>query len=344
MEDTGISNRKAEHLKIVLEQDISSEITTGLENYRFVHNALPEIDLQEIDLSTTFLNRKLRLPLLVSSMTGGTEEAGQLNINLARAAEMAGIAMGIGSARAALENPKTLSTFSIRKYAPNIPILANLGAIQLNYGYGLDECKRVVEMLEADALIFHLNPLQEALQPEGNTHWRGLKDQIKLIVQHLGYPVIIKEVGWGISADLVKEFHEMGAYAIDLAGAGGTSWSQVEMYRLPDESLQRVAASFRDWGIPTARAIILAHESTPQACLIASGGLKTGQDVCKSIGLGAALGGMAGNLLKAAARSDEDVYQRIFEIGTEMKICMFAAGIISIPDLLDTKKLMRISS
>lgn len=342
MEDTGISTRKAEHIKIVLDNDVSSSLSTGLDDYSFIHCALPDINLEEVDTSTTFLDKQLAVPLLISSMTGGTIEAQRINMNLARAADQMGIALGVGSQRAMIENPDLLSTFSVRKFAPKIPILANLGAIQLNYGVGLDDCKRAVEMIEADALILHLNPLQEALQPEGNVNWIGLRPRIEEIIQKLGYPVIIKEVGWGISADLVKIFSEMDVYAIDIAGAGGTSWSQVEMNRLSDPGLQRVAAAFRSWGIPTARAIEQACSLSPQSRIIASGGLKNGIDLAKCIGLGAILGGMAGCLLKAAAESDEAVYQKICEIQLEMKICLFSAGLHNISELSHTARMFKV--
>jgi isopentenyl-diphosphate delta-isomerase len=340
MEDTGISNRKAEHLKIVLENDVSSDLTTGLEQYAFLHQALPDIDLNQVDLATAFLGKALQLPLLISSMTGGTPEAQRINTHLAIAAQQCKVALGTGSFRAGLENNNLVSTFAIRKYAPDIPILANLGAIQLNYGFGLDECKKAVDLLQADALILHLNPLQEALQPEGNIHWKGLRGKIEKVIHSLGMPVIIKEVGWGMDAVLVKQLHEMGVYAIDLAGAGGTSWSQVELYRLNDPAHQRIAAHFRGWGIPTARALVQAHHLVPDARLIASGGLKNGIDLCKCIGLGAELAGMAAAFLQAADRSEEDVIQMIEDIRLEMKICMFAAGIPSIAELKDTPRLL----
>lgn len=342
MEDTGISHRKAEHIQIVLNQDVDSSLTTGFEEYAFIHQALPEIDLAEVDTTTVFLRRKLGLPLLISSMTGGTDEARQINRNLAQASQQCRVAMGIGSQRAMLENPELLSSFAVRDLAPDVPILANLGAVQLNYGFGLDECKRAVDLLQADALILHLNPLQEALQPEGNTHWRGLREKIQHVIQHLGCPVIIKEVGWGIATDLARQFVEMGAYAVDVAGAGGTSWSQVEKHRLKDERLRAVADQFRGWGIPTARALVDLHTALPQARIIASGGLQTGIDLCKALALGAHLGGMAGGLLKAAAQSPEAAVQRIRDIQLEMQICMFASGLADLESLNNSDRLQKV--
>ena len=341
MEDTQISNRKAEHIQIVLDGDVNSNLQTGFDDYTFLHNALPEIDLSDVDLSCEFLERNLKLPLLISSMTGGTQQAQTINIHLAEAAQKAGVAFGVGSQRATIENPHLASTFSVRKYAPDIPILANLGAIQLNYDFGIDQCKQAVDMIEADALILHLNPLQEALQPEGNTHWKGLSSKIELVIKNLNCPVIVKEEGWGISADLTRQFLEMGAYAVDIAGAGGTSWSQVEMKRAKNPVLERIAANFRNWGIPTAEALVEAHQIVPNGRIIASGGLRNGLDVAKAIGLGAVLGGMAGNLLKAATISTDDVYQKILEIKLEMSICLFAAGIRNLSELSGTDQLRK---
>lgn len=343
MEDTGISHRKAEHIRIVLDQDVESTLTTGFEEYAFIHQALPEIDLADVDTATVFLRKKLGLPLLISSMTGGTDEARKINRNLALAAQESRVAMALGSQRAMLENPDLLETFAVRDLAPDIPILANLGAVQLNYGFGLDECKRAVDLLQADALILHLNPLQEALQPEGNTHWRGLREKIQYVIQHLGCPVILKEVGWGIDYNLAREFIEMGAYAVDVAGAGGTSWSQVEKHRLKDERLRAVAAQFRNWGIPTARALVDIITVHPEARIIASGGLKTGIDLCKAVALGAHLGGMAGGLLRAAAESPEAAVQRIRDIQLEMQICMFATGLADIESLKGTSRLQKVT-
>ncbi|MFN3929561.1 MAG: type 2 isopentenyl-diphosphate Delta-isomerase, partial [Thermoflexus sp.] len=225
-----ISQRKADHIRINLEEDVSfGQLTTGFERLRFVHRALPELDLQEVDLSTTFFGKTLKAPLLISSMTGGTEEAGRINRNLAEAAQARGIAMGLGSMRAALERPELLPTFQVRRYAPDILLFANLGAVQLNYGYTVDHCRRAVELVKADALILHLNPLQEALQPEGDTNFAGLLRKIEAVCKALPVPVVVKEVGWGISEEVARLLADAGVAAIDVAGAGGTSWSQVEM-------------------------------------------------------------------------------------------------------------------
>src|SRR5512141_1118957 len=297
-----IDQRKADHIKINLEQDVRSALTTGLENYHFTHEALPELDLNRIDPSLSLFGKKLNAPILISSMTGGTEEAGEINQRLAEAAQEVGVAMGVGSQRAALEHRRETPTFSIaRKVAPDILLFANLGAVQLNYGYDLDHCRKVVDMIQADALILHLNPLQEAVQDAGDTNFAGLAKKIEEVCKKLEVPVIAKEVGWGISERTAKLLVDCGVAAIDVAGAGGTSWSQVEMHRAPDEFTRQLAATFVGWGIPTADSILNVKKATADVSVVASGGLKDGLDIAKCVALGEALGGMAGQFLKAAA-------------------------------------------
>jgi len=322
-----IDQRKADHIKINLEQDVRSALTTGLEKFHFVHEALPELNLDEIDTSLSLFGKKLQVPILVSSMTGGTAEAGTINLRLAEAAQAAGVAMGVGSQRAAIEHPEQAASFQVRKVAPDILLFANLGAVQLNYGYGLDQCRRAVDMIQADALILHLNPLQEAVQAGGDTHWKGLAKKIEEICKKLGAPVILKEVGWGISERTAKLLADCGVAAIDVAGAGGTSWSQVEMHRAPDEFTRSLAASFVGWGIPTAESIQIVKQAAPGMTIFASGGLKDGLDIAKCIALGASLGGMAGNFLKAAAVSSEKAAEMMKLTQRQIQVTMFAAGI-----------------
>jgi isopentenyl-diphosphate delta-isomerase len=333
---TPTSSRKSDHIRINLEEDVRSGLTTGLERYRFIHQALPELDLDKIDLSVQIFGKSLAGPLLISSMTGGTDEAATINRRLAAAAQETGIAMGLGSQRAAIENPQVAGTFQVRSVAPRIPLFANLGAVQLNYRYGLDECRRAVEMIEADALILHLNALQEAVQPEGDTRWSGLLGKIERVCRSLDVPVIAKEVGWGFSEKTARSLAQAGVAAIDVAGAGGTSWSQVEMHRAKTESQQRLAAAFIDWGIPTAEAILNVRKGAPGVKIIASGGLRSGVDVAKCLALGSSLGGMAGPFLKAAARSEEDVVQVIREFQREIQVCMFATGAQNVSALSDS--------
>ncbi len=296
--------RKADHIRINLEEDVQfPHLTTGLERYAFTHQALPDLDLEDIDTRLSLFGRKLAYPLLISSMTGGTEQARELNLVLAAAAQEHRIAMGLGSQRAAIEKRELAHTFQIRHVAPDILLFANLGAIQLNCGYSAEECLIAVEMVEADALILHLNVLQEAVQPEGNTRWKGLLGKIETVCRQLPIPVIVKEVGCGLSEEAARQLVGAGVAALDAAGAGGTSWAAVEYHRAPTAFHARVARAFADWGVPTAESLRQVRGAVPDHPVFASGGLRDGIDVAKCIALGATLCGLAGPLLRAAAES-----------------------------------------
>lgn len=322
-----IESRKTEHIRINLEKDVQfPRLTTGLEQYRFLHHALPEIDLAEVDASVQLFGKTLTAPVLISSMTGGTEMALKLNKRLAEAAQETGIAMGLGSQRAGIEQPELVRTYTVRDVAPDILLFANVGAVQFNYGYGIDQCRRAVDMVEADALILHFNVLQEAVQPEGDTNFAGLVDKVAEVCSALSVPVIAKEVGWGFSARDARLLAEAGVAAIDVAGAGGTSWSEVEYHRAPTAFHARVAAAFADWGIPTAEAIGYAVEGAPGLPVIASGGLRDGIDIAKCIALGATLGGLAGPFLKAADQSTKAAVQLARELTAELRIAMLCSG------------------
>jgi len=339
-----IEQRKADHIRINLEENVGfDQLTTGLEHYRFVHQALPELKLAEVDLSTTLFGHSLRAPLLISSMTGGTERAQVINRNLAAAAQEAGIAMGLGSMRAALEDPSLAESFRVRPTAPDILLFANLGAVQLNYGYTVDHCRRAVEMVEADALFLHFNPLQEALQPEGDTNFAGLLKKVEEVCRRLEVPVVAKEVGWGFSEETARRLADAGVAAIDVAGAGGTSWSQVEMHRAENTVRRQVAATFVDWGIPTAESIRMVRQGAPHLPIIASGGLRNGLDAAKAIALGARLVGMAGPFLKAAVISVGAVLEVIEVTTAELRTTMFCIGAASLDELRDTPHLIRTS-
>lgn len=338
---TPTSSRKLDHIRINLEKEVHSGLTTGLENYKFKHRALPELNLEEINLESTLFGKKLAAPILISSMTGGSGEVEYINQTLAAAAQHTGIAMGLGSQRAAIENPELAYTYQVRVTAPDILLFANLGAVQLNYGYGIDECIKAVEMIEADALFLHINALQEAVQPEGDTNFKGLLKKIELVCKYLPVPVIAKEVGWGFSKRDARLLAEAGVAAIDVAGAGGTSWTQVEMHRAKSENQSRLASAFLDWGIPTSEAILNVREAAPELLVFASGGLQTGIDIAKCIALGASLGGMAGIFLKHAVNSLNDTIDRIEGVIRELKVCMFACGAPQLSDL-KTGMLVRI--
>ena len=330
------SQRKSDHIHIILTEDVTSGISTGLEKYQFEHNALPEIDFNEINLDISFLGHSLRMPLLISSMTGGTKEAEQINRILATVAQESGIALGVGSQRAGMEDSSAMDSFRVRQYAPDILLFANIGAVQLNYGFTFRECQLMVDSIQANVLLLHLNPLQEALQPEGNTNFSGLLKKIETICKRITVPVVVKEVGWGISGTVARRLESAGVAAIDVAGAGGTSWSQVEKFRIRDEMKRRVAAEFVNWGLPTAECLIEVKAAVPHLPIIASGGLRSGLDVAKCIALGASMGGMAGSFLKTAVESEKKAAELITEIALEIKICMFAAGIKNIDELKKT--------
>ena len=298
--------------------------------------AAAKLDLEQIDTGLSLFGKRLAAPILISSMTGGTPDAETINLRLAEAAQEMQIAMGVGSQRAALENPEQAKTFQVRRAAPDILLFANLGAVQLNYGYSIDQCRQAVEMIEADALIFHLNPLQEAVQDAGDTNFAGLAGKIEDICRKLEVPVIAKEVGWGISERTARLLADCGVAAIDVAGAGGTSWSQVEMYRAPDEFTRELAATFVGWGIPTADSILNVKKSAPHLSIFASGGLKDGLDIAKCIALGAVAGGLAGPFLKAADQSAEAVNELIRVLATQLRITMLLTGSRTVSELHKT--------
>lgn len=340
---TETQSRKADHIRVCLEDNVQfRQTTSGLENYRFRHCALPELDWDDIDLSTSFLGKSLQAPLLISSMTGGTEQARAINRRLAAIAQHYRIAMGVGSQRVALENPEVRSTFSVRAIAPDIPLFANLGAVQLNYGCTIESCQRIVDWLEADALILHLNPLQEAVQTGGDRNFRGLLGQIKTLCNQLPVPVIAKEVGNGISGSLAEKLLEAGVSAIDVAGAGGTSWAKVEGERAKDPLQRRLGNTFGDWGLPTAECLTEIRAVAPQVPLIASGGLRNGLDVAKAIALGANLGGLALPFLQAAAISEAALHDLMEALLAELKTTLFCTGSSALADLQQPGVLRRL--
>ncbi|HEY9729929.1 MAG TPA: type 2 isopentenyl-diphosphate Delta-isomerase [Chroococcales cyanobacterium] len=319
--------RKADHLRICLDEDVQfRSVTNGLERYRFTHCCLPDLNRSEIDLSTTFLGKSLGAPLLISSMTGGTQQAKTINFRLAEVAQHYKLAMGVGSQRVAVENPLVADTFAVRSHAPDILLFANLGAVQLNYSYGVTECLRVIDLLEADALILHLNPLQECIQPNGDTNFRGLLDKIKTLCNEVSVPVIAKEVGNGISASMAQKLFDAGVAAIDVAGAGGTSWAKVESERALNAQQRRLGLTFADWGLPTAECIKSIRQIAPEIPLIASGGLRNGLDVAKAIALGADLAGLALPFLQAAAESTDAVDALVQLLVAEIVTVLFCTG------------------
>lgn len=332
--------RKADHLRINLEADVAGKgVQNGFERYRFINCALPDVTFDDVDTTMQAFGRTLRVPILVSCMTGGTPEAQRINLTLARVAQEHGLAMGLGSGRALLESPELLPTFDVRDAAPDIALLANLGAVQLNKGYGSADARRLVAMLRADALALHLNAVQEAVQPEGDTDFRGLVDKIAILCSELDVPVVVKEVGWGIAPDAVAALFDAGVAAVDVAGAGGTSWSEVERHRLVEPWRVGAAAAFRDWGIPTAECLCAARRVRPDGFLIASGGIRDGIEAAKALALGAGLVGIAGPFLRAAADGYEAARDFAREIGGTLRIAMFAIGERTLADLRTTTRI-----
>ncbi len=344
-EIAGTPQRKAEHLRINLEKDVSAKgITSGFENYRFVPRALPQINLRDVRTETQLFGRRIGAPIFISCMTGGVPEAQAINERLAQAAQHFGLAIGLGSGRVLLEHPEVLPTFDIRPYAPDSPIFANLGAIQLNNGVSVDQCRRLVDLLQADALVLHFNALQEALQPEGDTDFAGLLEKIEKLCRQIGVPVVAKEVGWGISPDDVRLLLDAGVSAVDVAGAGGTSWSEVERHRLYGEVRGRTAAAFVDWGLPTADAVRLARGVAPEATIFASGGIRSGMDVAKALALGANMAGSAGPFLRAAAAGEQAVHLLAEEFIDVLRTTMFCVGADSVEAFRGNPRLTRLGS
>lgn len=336
-----IERRKGDHLQINLDRDVQARtVATGFERYRFVHTALPELSLADVDLRTAFFNRTIGAPILVSSMTGGFERGWEINQRLAIAAQEIGCALGVGSQRVAISEPERARYFAVRHLAPDVLLFANLGAVQLNYGYGVDECRRAVEMIEADALILHLNSLQEALQPEGNRDFGQLLPKIEAVCDALDVPVIVKEVGCGISAKDARRLAEVGVAAIDVGGAGGTSWSAVEHHRANTRLARRMSETFVDWGIPTATSLRMVRRGAPSLPVIASGGLRTGLDAAKAIALGAEMAGFAGPILRAAAVSEEETVATLTELVEEVRLAMFCTGSRTVRDLRQAELLV----
>lgn len=327
--------RKDQHLDVVLANGGRHALATGFDDWRFVHEALPDIDHAKIDLGVDFLRYRLRAPFLISAMTGGPARAEAINARLAEAAQHLGIALAVGSQRAALHSDEAVAGLdkALRHRAPDTPILANIGAAQLTRGFGRDEAMRIIDMISADALVVHLNPLQEACQPEGDRDWWGVGAALHALIRDLDVPVIIKETGAGISALTAQKLVAMGAAGIDVAGAGGTNWALVEGARGEGEDAQAHAAAFADWGIPTARAIAEARNALPTTLLIGSGGVRHGVDAAKAIRLGADVVGVAGGVIQAATQSPEAVISHFQTMTRQLRTACFCVNAPSLEHL-----------
>jgi isopentenyl-diphosphate delta-isomerase len=328
MNKNDLSRRKDDHLNIVLGRHGETHGTgNGLDAIQFEHCALPELDLASINLDSSLLGMRLRAPLLISSMTGGAERAIAINRHLAEAAQAIGIAMGVGSQRVGLQggNDQGL-TRELRRLAPDVPLLSNIGAAQLLGKEGLDLARGAVESLQADALIIHLNPLQEAVQMEGDKDWRGILDAISRTVESVGVPVIVKEVGAGLSAQVAVALVHAGVRVIDVAGCGGTSWAAVEAERAIRPADQKVAMAFANWGIPTATSLAMVRKVLPDVTLIASGGIRNGVDAAKAIRMGADLVGQAAGVLRDATLSTAAVIEHFDVVIRQLRIACLCTG------------------
>lgn len=340
-----IIKRKKDHLRYALSA-VTQIGNPGFDKYRFMHNALPEVNFDKIDPSTTFLGKKINYPFFISCMTGGVTEGKDINRNLAKAAEKYKIPMGVGSQRAGVEHSDLEVLFTAREVAPNIPLLANVGLVQLNYGFGLKEYQKCIDMIKADALVVHINPIQEVIQPGGDRNWEGLVDKLARIVDKLTVPVIAKEVGFGLSEDVVRRLYKVGVRMFDTAGWGGTNWAMVEGLR--GKADRNLGELFSGWGIPTAESICMCSEFSHQLkaddrqpiTILGSGGIRNGLDMAKAIVLGADLVGVASPFAKAARISSENVENLIERYAMELKTAMFGVGVKRHPGLKDANLLI----
>jgi isopentenyl-diphosphate delta-isomerase len=337
--------RKLDHIRIAVDSPVEHPRGTGLEEVELLHNAVPEESLDHVDTSVVFLGRRLSAPLMVTAMTGGHEVAAKINCAIAEAVAELGLAMGVGSQRAAIEHPELARTFrSARDCGGDIVLVANIGAPQLVKGYGVEEALRAVEMIDADALAVHLNAAQEAFQPEGDTDYRGVLKALERLAAELPVPVIVKETGHGIGLEAARALRAAGIRFLDVSGAGGTSWVRVEMYRAAakgDHVLASVADIYAGWGIPTAQAVVEARWGAPDACIIASGGVRTGLDAAKAVALGADLAGTALPVIKAYAEGgSEAIKQLLAAMVKEIRAAVFLTGAGSLRGLRRTPLLL----
>ncbi len=332
------AKRKASHVDLVLKENVNYIKSTGFEKYEFVHNALPEIDYSEIDTSVRFFSHKFSAPIIVSSMTGGYERAGRINSSIAELCKARNIGMGVGSQRQALQNSNYLESFRVvRRISGDIFVMGNIGAAQVADGFALKEVRRMVEMVEADALAVHLNALQELIQPEGDRNFRGVISGIARLVRVLDIPVIVKETGAGINAAAARKLVDAGVSAIDVSGAGGTSWSAIETLRRDD---RRIGTKFWNWGTPTAEALVQVNSipARKKIKLISSGGIRDGLDVAKSIALGADICAGAQPFLKALDEDGTDGLISEFDNWVEeLKGAMFLTGSSNVNQLRKAK-------
>lgn len=320
-----VAQRKDDHIAQCLKDPAVDRCTSGFDSITLAHRALPELDFDKVDTSITFLGKKLSFPFMLSSMTGGTsKETITINQNLAMAAEECKVALAVGSQRVMFEDKKAEKSFKLREFAPSVPLIANLGAVQLNYGFSIDECRKAVKVLDADALFLHLNPLQEVIQKGGNRNFEYLSDKIKSIRSKLEVPLMIKETGCGLSEADYRLLINCGIRYIDVAGRGGTSWSRIEHLCNKDDS--NLGLAFQDWGLTTVETLEQAKPFKNQLFLIAGGGIRSGIDLAKAMSLGASMGSSALPFLKTALESKDAVVKLIEEYREQFKVALFLTG------------------
>jgi isopentenyl-diphosphate delta-isomerase len=334
-EGDAVTQRKDAHLDLCLNEDVGSKVAHGFDRYTLEYDALPEIDLSEVDLSVTLLGKTLRAPILVGAMTGGTERARLLNERLARAAARVGVGMCLGSQRAAIERPELAKTYSVREVAPELPLLiGNVGAVQLNYGVEAVDIANAIEAVQADALYFHLNPLQEAVQPKGDTNFAGLAARLAEVIPALPVPCLAKEVGHGISPRTARKLAALPLAGIEVAGVGGTSWARVESYRAAGTPAADIGRRLAGFGVPVADSIVACREALgDERLVIGSGGVRTGMHAAIAIALGADAVALARPLLVAAEESEDAVVAALETIIQELKTVCFCTGARGVKDL-----------
>lgn len=338
-----IEKRKLRHLRISLEEEVEGDISTGFQDVRLIHRALPEIDLDEVDTSITLFGKRLKAPLIISAITGGPEEAGKINEVLALVAEEKGIGISVGSQRIAVAQPETQGTFSVvRENAPKTLKIGNLGCPQLSLGWGVEEAKTCIDMIKADALALHMNPLQEAVQVDGDPYYRGILSKVKEISSAIDTPVIMKETGSGIAYEEAIKLEKAGATGLDISGVGGTSWSAIEYHIAKEEgenSQEYLGRALWNWGIPTAISVIETHQKT-KLKIIASGGIRTGAEIAKSIVLGADAGGIAKPFLERAMKGRDELSDYVDNIVQELRVVMFLVGAKNVEELRNVPALV----
>lgn len=336
---TSSAEDKGEHIRLCLENDMESGLSNGFGKYRLINQPLPEISFGSVDTACKFLGKDISAPFVISPLTGGSSLSRTINTNLAKAAQDLGVVLSVGSQRLALDNPNLAATYQVREAAPDIPIMANLGAVYLNYGYGLDDCETAVKMIDADALCLYLNPMQKILQGATNLNFEGLVDKIAHLCRHLSVPVVVKEVGFGLSPKAAELLAEAGVTCLDIAGAGGTSWAKITR-QMKKSVWGQTGACFDDWGTPTAEALVSVRQAVENMQLIASGGIRNGLDMAKALALGADYAGMALPLLRPAKQSADAVKSRIESVVHELKIAMLCSGVKTLEDFKKARRIV----